>query len=342
MAKKTSGGRPSKKRAAPQRLAGIDIGGTKINVVITNSTGKILGRGRKKTKADLGFKGVMERVLMVLDRACEEAGVTVQDLAAIGIGAPSPIVKNGNAVHAVNMGWKNVPLVKTFARMTGRPVFAENDCNVGALGEYALGAGRGAKSLIALFVGTGLGGGIVYQGELINGTNRMAAEIGHMIVVDQGRRCGCGHNGCIEAYVSKIGMGRRFMYEIVCQGRESKLQELCGNDFANVRSGILKKAYLAHDEVVMETLQESAHFLGLGIANLITLLGPDTVVIGGGVYEALGNKLLAQVKRSAKALTHPAPSYRDTRIVLAGLGDDAVALGAMVHARNGLAAQDTA
>jgi len=317
-----------------RRFAGIDIGGTKLYAVITDGEGKILGRGRKKTKPERGFKGVMERVLETLQEACAEAKVERADLEAIGAGSPSPILEDGTAVFAPNLGWKNEPLGKTLVKLTDRPVFPENDVNAGTYGEYCLGAGKNAKTLVGLFPGTGLGGGIVYHGEIVRGENRMAAEIGHMIVHANGRQCGCGHAGCLEAYTSKIGMGKRLAHEIGLQGRSSMLVEECGGQYGNVKSSILAKAYKAGDEVVVETLNEMAFYLGIGVGNMITLLGPDVIVLGGGVFEALGKELLEPVRRSAAAATIPEPSFKDTRIALAQLGDDAVALGAMMYARS--------
>ncbi len=318
----------------PTRFVGVDIGGTKIYALVLNGKGKILGKCRKKTKPKLGFKGVMERVGACCVEACESAGLAIAEVTAVGVGAPSPILGDGTAVHAVNLGWKGVPLVKTLKKLIGRPVYAENDCNAGTLGEYAFGGGKGAASLVGFFMGTGLGGGIVYRGELITGENRMAAEVGHAIVVKDGRACNCGKKGCLEAYASKVGMGRRFSREILYQGRKSVLLDKCSpEDLANVRSGVLAECFRAGDEVTVETLTEAAEFLGLGIGNMITVFGPDVVVVGGGVYEALGKELLPITRKAAKAVVHPVSSFKDTRISLASLGDDAVAMGAMVYAR---------
>jgi glucokinase len=317
------------------RYAGIDIGGTKIYTLITTADGTVLGSGRKKTKSEKGFEGVMERVGKCLNEACEDADVKAADLRAIGVGAPSPILPDGTAVHAPNMpGWQNVPLVPALAERLGRPVYAENDVNAGTLGEYTLGAGRGARTLVGLFMGTGLGGGIIYRGELVTGENCQAAELGHMILQVDGRRCGCGHRGCLEAYASKSGMGRRFNYEIGMLGRPSRLEELWEEkDYSNVKSSVLQTCWEAEDELVRETLGEACRYLGIGAASLITALGPDRIVLGGGVFEALGTELLPLVESAAAAHTHPPGSFQDTRFVLAELGDDAVALGAMVHAR---------
>lgn len=318
--------------------AGIDIGGTKIYAVVTDGAGKIHGRGRKKTKAAQGFDSVMERTARCLAEACDDAKLASDKLVAVGVGAPSPILPDGTAVNAPNMpGWDHVPLVPALEKTLDLPVFAENDVNAGTLGEYALGAGQGAKTLAGFFMGTGLGGGLIYHGELLRGENRQAAELGHMIVQVDGRRCGCGHRGCLEAYASKTGMGRRFNYEIGLEGRESILTELCPDGFNNVKSSLLAKAWGAGDAVVCEALEEATRYLGIGIANLITALGPDRVVLGGGVFEALGKELVPRVRKAAAACTHPPSSFKDTKIVLAALGDDAVALGAMVYARESLA-----
>jgi glucokinase len=315
--------------------AGIDIGGTKIYALITDDQGTILGAGRKKTKAEQGFEKVIKRVEKCFSEACEDADIDAAEVRAVGVGAPSPILEDGTAVAAPNMpGWDNVPLVKELGKILGRPVVAENDVNAGTLGEYVFGAGRGAGTLVGFFMGTGLGGGIIFRGEMVRGENRQAAELGHMIVRVGGRLCGCGHHGCLEAYASKSGLGRRFAAEIQSFGRESVLTDLCQGDYRNVRSSILQKAWEAGDEVTREALLEACEYLGIGAANLITALGPDVIVLGGGVFEALGEELIGSVREAAAAHTHPPVSFRDTEIRLASLGDDAVALGAMACARD--------
>jgi glucokinase len=167
------------------------------------------------------------------------------------------------------------------------------------------------------------------------GENRLAAELGHMVVHANGRVCGCGHRGCLEAYASKTGMGSRLAKEVARHKRVTTLSEE-GNDLSNVRSGLLAKAYRGGDRLACEVLDEAAWYLGLGVANVITALGPDRVVLGGGVFEALGPELLEKVRSSAAAHSFPPASFEDTQIVLAGLADDAVALGAVAHARDTL------
>lgn len=319
---------------AEELFAGIDIGGTKIAVVVTDGQGKVLGRGRKKSKPERGFRGVMERVATCVEEACDDANVSLSSVRAAGVGAPSPILPDGTAVAATNMGWKDVPLAKTLAARLDMPVFAENDCNAGTFGEYVLAPKKRTGTLVGLFMGTGLGGGLVMDGRLITGDNLMAAEMGHMTVQVDGRPCGCGKRGCLEAYASKTGMAYAFKEAILLQRRPSVLPKLLEEPgFDNVRSSILKRAWEERDAVVRETLGQAARFLGVAAGNLITLLGPRTIVFGGGVFDALGRELLPLVRKAAAEHAFPRESFGSTSLELTVLGDDTVALGAMAYAR---------
>jgi glucokinase len=317
-------------------LVGLDIGGTKLYAVVADSSGAVRGSARKKTRPQLGFEGVMGRALEVVAEACEDAKVPLEALRGVGVGAPSPMLPDGTAVNAPNLGWRNAPVGALLEGQLSRPVITANDCDAGTFGELVYGAGAGADTLVGLFMGTGLGGGIVIDGKPVCGENNMAAEIGHMVVVADGRRCGCGHRGCLEAYASKTGMGSYLRCQVACEGRETVLTELCDGDFGSLRSGALAKAYAEQDELAVEALHESARFLGIGVANLVTLLGPSVVVLGGGVMEALGKQLLPHVERAARASAFPPGTLKKTKICLAALGDDSVALGAVAWARQRL------
>lgn len=326
------------KSASNRLFGGIDIGGTKILAMITDERGSVISADKKKTKGELGFKVVCERSLQAIRDAAEMEGLALEHLEAIGIAVPCPVLPDGSTAAAPNLpGWKSAPLVKTMEALTGRPCFAENDGNAGVYGEYVFGAAKNAKTVAGFFVGTGLGGGMVMHDHLIAGENRMAAEVGHTIVQEGGRKCGCGHKGCLEAYASKTGMARRIAWDIIHEGRESVITQSCPDgNYATVKSSVLKDAYKAGDAVVVEALNEMAHYLGVGIASMITLLGPDMIVIGGGVFEALGKELLPTVKESARQRTWPEPSFKDTKITLAQLGDHAVGLGAVAYAMRSL------
>jgi glucokinase len=317
---------------------GIDIGATKILALVADENGGVISTAKKKTRGDTGFKSVCERAAATLREAAELEGLELGRLAAVGIGLPMPLLPDGTTPGASNLpGWRNAPFLKTMEGLLGRPCSGMNDCNAGTYGEYVFGAGKGAKTLIGFFVGTGLGGGIVFRDRLIVGENSMAAELGHIIVQEGGRLCGCGHKGCLEAYTSKTGMARRMAWEIFFEGRKSLLTQLVPDaNFANVKASLLQEAYRAGDPVAVETLDESAHYLGVGIASYITIFGPDLIVIGGGVFEALGRELLPKVKEAARKRVFPEASFRDTRIVLTQLGDYSVALGAIAAGVRGI------
>lgn len=316
-----------------RRYAGVDIGGTKLHCVIGDDGGQVLARARKKTRPELGFESVIERVVELVKATCQQADVALDSLLALGVGAPSPILPDGTAVNAPNLGWKNVPVAGVLGSALGIPVGVANDCDAGTFGELGFGVARGSKSVIGLFMGTGLGGGMVIDGKLNSGGNGIAAEIGHMVVVVDGERCGCGHRGCLEAYASKTGMSRFLAHQVHCEGRHTMLTELCDGDYTRLKSGVLQKAYAANDEVAVEMLERAARFLGIGAGNLITLLAPDMIFLGGGVMEALGQQLLPSVQKAAKEVVFPPVSCEHTKIQLGTLQDDAVALGALALAQ---------
>lgn len=313
---------------------GIDIGGTKISALLTDESGKILGRAKKKSRAERGPESVLKRAAEIAREACAEADEDWERVSVVGVGAPSPILPDGTAVAAPNMGWHNLQLTKKLTALLEKPVFAENDCNAGTYGEYAVGGHSKASTLVGVFMGTGLGGGIIKDGQLVTGENNMAAEIGHMTIAVDGRLCGCGKRGCAEAYASKRGMGYAFKQAILLDKRPSMLAEYGIVDgYENVKSSLLKRGWHAEDAVVRETLLLAVRYLGVTVGNLITLLGPNVIVLGGGVMDALGDELLPVIREHAERHSFPARSAEDTRLELATLGDDAVALGAMAYGK---------
>ncbi|MBW2457525.1 MAG: ROK family protein [Deltaproteobacteria bacterium] len=314
-----------------QLFLGIDIGGTKLHAVVADRRGHVLGRARKKVGKDKRFDAVIQRVDEVARTACARASIELQDVATVGVGAPSPVLADGTAVCAPNLGWSNVPVGPVIGRMVERPCRVANDCDAGTLAETVFGAARGARSAVGLFMGTGLGGGIVVDGKMVCGDHHLAAEVGHMVVVRDGRRCGCGHNGCLEAYASKTGMAARIVAAAKA-GRASPLTQRREGKLPKLRAKLLARAYQDRDELAVEVIDEAAEFLGLGVGNLMTLLGPSVVVLGGGVMEAMGELLLDRVRAAAQAVTFPEAAFEHTRIELAALGDDVVALGAVALA----------
>ena len=313
--------------------AGVDLGGTKILAAVFDERGRQVSREKKSTKSDLGEAVVLQRVEECIHEALAAAALPHTAIAALGIGVPGLVDTNGEIVRvAPNLGWQNVPLARLLSKRLDIPVTVVNDVQAGTLGVGEYGAGRGLKSFVCMFLGTGLGGGIVIDGQLYRGSTGMAGEVGHMAVIPvDGPKCGCGNRGCLEAVVSRSAIVRRIVREIK-DGRKSVVKQLCDGDLTRIRSRILSTAYRQGDGLVREVIHEVCEYTGIGAAILINALNPQAVILGGGVIEALGDRMLPRITKSAWAHVI-APSRERIRIKDTGLGDDAGILGAALAAR---------
>jgi len=326
---------PEKKRWEKRPVAGVDLGATKILAGVVSADGEILGAAKRATKAQVGPETVVERIAKTVREAAEIAGIAPSDLAAIGAGAPGPLdPDHGIVLRTPNMpGWDNLPLAQLLSEQLGAPAFLGNDVDLGTLGEYALGAGQGCQHVVGIFVGTGIGGGLVLNGQLWQGWRRAAAEIGHMIVLADGPYCGCGNRGCLEAVASRTAIERDIRAGIKA-GRESVLPELMKLDSKNrLTSGALVEALNQGDTLVAEILSRAQYYLGLGVATAVNFLDPEMVILGGGVVEALGEPFLEPIRRTAYQHFINKRNAWDVKIVPARLGDNAALLGAAVYAR---------
>ena len=215
------------------------------------------------------------------------------------------------------------------------PTFVDNDVNVGTLGEYAFGAGQGVKNLVGIFVGTGIGGGIILDGKLFHGVNKTAGEVGHMIVEAKGPRCGCGNFGCLEAVASRTAITRDLQKAILKKGKKSKLTELNGGNLDLIRSKAIARAVKHGDKLTIKVVQRAAKYLGISVASIVHFLNPEMVVLGGGVVEAMGDSLLDPIRHAAAEYALPT-TMDGVQIVAATLGDNAGVIGASVLARERL------
>jgi len=323
----------TKKTTAQRITLGIDLGGTKILALAVEEGGEVVGRAKEKTSVDGGIEGIAVQLKRAADAALANAGRTWDEVRGVGIAVPGAVHPDTGAVlHAPALGWRNVPARKVFSGVFGRDVAVENDVNAGTLAEYKLGAARGSDTVVGYFVGTGLGGGVIVNGQLHRGRTGVAGELGHEIVRYKGRMCGCGHRGCIEAYCSKTAFCKQFRKLILKKGKKSVLTEIVRDpSFRNIRSSELKKAFKRGDSVTRKVLRKGALMLGVATANLCAILAPDCVVYGGGVMEALGDALMEWVREGFAAhLFGITPDA--VRLELSQLGDDAVPLGAAVAA----------
>jgi glucokinase len=268
-----------------------------------------------------------------VEEALNEAGLTAGDIAGAAIGTPGPLdPESGIILWSSNLNVKNFPIGPQLAAAIGRPVLVRNDVRVGGYAEFRLGAARGYRNVIAVFVGTGIGGCLIEHGQVIDGATGNAGELGHMIVKAGGPRCGCGARGCMEALASKTAIARR-VDKAVRKGLPTVLADKMAKKGGRLKSGDLAEAVAAKDLVALKEVQRAAHFLGIGLGSLINVFGPEIVVVGGGVPGALGDNYVGLVRIAARTqiLTDPQGIIRIER---AALGDNAGILGAALVARD--------
>lgn len=326
------------KNALDKPVVGVDLGGTKVLAGVIAPDGKILSTVKRATKPEGGPEAVVARIVKSVQEAVKSAKLGPGDLLALGSGAPGPLdPDSGVVLHTPNMpGWDNVPLAKMLSEATGVPAFIANDVDLGTLGEFALGAGRGRRHVVGIFVGTGIGGGLILNGELWQGWRRAAAEIGHMIVLAEGPYCGCGNRGCLEALASRTAI-ERDIWAGIKAGRESLIPGLMkGDEKARLTSGALADAWKQGDTLVADVLGRVQFYLGLGIASVVNFVDPEMVILGGGVIEAFDDDFLEPIRRVAYQNFINKRNAHNVKIVAASLGDNAALLGAAVYARQRL------
>ena len=311
----------------PQYVVGVDLGGTKIYCIITDKDGKIYGTAKKKTKAELGFENVIQRINECIELAIEDAGTNLDEIAAIGIGSPGPLdLKEGKIIETPNLKWVDAPLKAKIVEKFQKPVALDNDGNVGIYGEYFYGAGHGAQHMVGLFIGTGIGGGVIIDGELLHGYNENAGELGHIILNPDGPQCGCGNNGCLEAFASRLAIEREIRIAEI-NGVNTNVFDDMEDKNERLRSKRLSDAFANNDPAVTDAITKSATYIGYGIASLLNIFNPEVVVLGGGVVEAIGEPYVKISKNVAMERVFDI-AKRNIRIVAAELGDNSAALGA--------------
>ncbi len=299
---------------------GIDVGGTKINAFRVARGGEVLARAQAPTPAD-------DEAATVAAMIATARGLMTADVLAVGVGAAGMVgAERGMLWFAPNLAWRNLPIAARMQEALGVPCQLDNDANVAAYGEHRFGAGRGYRHMLLVTVGTGIGGGIVTDGQLFRGAYGFAAEIGHIIVEPDGPVCGCGNHGCWE----QVAGGRaidRAARAAAAEHPDSLLAELAGGEPATVDGRLVTEAAQRGDEVARGVLAQVGRRLGQGIAGLVNVLDPQVVVVGGGAI--LAGDLLLEPARAAFVDAVEAPEFRPSvPIVAAELGNDAGAVGA--------------
>ncbi|HWE32154.1 MAG TPA: ROK family protein [Solirubrobacteraceae bacterium] len=317
--------------AAGTARGGIDLGGTKIEAVIVDSRSKVLGAARRPTPTTGGPPAVTAELITTLREAAKRAGVKTVDLRGVGVGAPGNVDPQTGAVStALNLpDWsESYPLGAQLSRRLRTSVFVGNDVQVATDGEYKLGAGKPYKSVLGVFWGTGVGGGIVLDGKGWLGRGG-AGEIGHTVVKLDGRRCPCGRRGCLEAYAGRAAMEARAR-KLEGKGTKTDLFKLMKkHDRPRLTSSIWASALDHGDKLAIELIDEAVHALGAGIASAVNLLDVDAVVIGGGLGLRFGEPYVARIAKEMEP--HLYVSAPDVQ--MASLGDQGGAIGAALLAQ---------
>ncbi len=310
---------------------GFDLGGTKMLSTVYNKQFELCGKHRTKTKGHDGSKAGVNRMINTIRQSIVDADIAVKDISGIGIGCPGPLdLDRGILESAPNLGWTNVAIKDSLEDELNCGVHLMNDVDAGVYGEYRFGAGQNCRTIVGVFPGTGIGGGCVYDGKILRGAKSTCMEIGHMQVVPDGPLCGCGKRGCLEAVASRLVIASQAA-AAAYRGQAPHLMQNQGTDMSRIRSGALKEAIHSGDAVIDQIVRNAARYIGIAVANIVHLLAPDKIILGGGMVEALPDLFVTEVKKIAVARV--LPSFIDSfDVVAAELGDLASVLGAAAWA----------
>ncbi len=311
-----------------EAVAGIDIGGTKIAIALEAFDGARRLSRQFPTRVELGPHTILEHILAAVRALVAEAQAT---LVAVGIGCAGPLdIERGLVLSPINLpGWHEFPIAQLTAERLGVLTVLENDANAAALGEHIFGAGRGFKDIVYLTISTGIGGGIINDGQIMHGIGGGAGEVGHMTVLPDGPACGCGARGCLEALCAGPAIARRAR-ALLTQGRTSMLEQMVGSP-EEITAQLVAAAAARGDSLAAEVWAETVRLLAVGVGNVITLLAPEAVILGGGVA-ATGEQLLGPLRPLVRERVRMLPVER-VQLLSAALGAESGVCGALVMAR---------
>ncbi len=305
---------------------GIDIGGTNVKIAIVDTKGKIAFSESASTRAEMGYEFTIKNIINLIKDSITKSEVSIEQVGGIGVGCPGQIdSENGIVKILTNIpGWINVPLAKILINEFGLPTKIDNDVRVATLGEYKFGAGKGYQNLVCITVGTGIGSGIILNGQLIRGAGMAAGELGHIIVQEHnGEICGCGNTGCVEAVASGPAIVKQAELYLMT-GKSTKFKELAAG--SAITPEIVAEAALLGDGVARAIFQRTGYWIGIALSSVVNLLNPEVIIVGGGVAQA-GHLLLDPIRETInkRALKLSAAAVR---IIPAELGNRAGVVGA--------------
>ena len=311
-------------------FAGIDLGGTFVKCGIVDEDGNIIVCDKIPTCLDYekSYKDMAELAMGL----AKKANVS---LSGIGIGSPGAIdSKRGIILFSGNLNWTEKPLAKDIEKITGVKTFLTNDANAAALGEYAYGAGKKFNSIVMVTLGTGVGGGIVFDGKLFEGNKGLGAELGHIITKPNGEQCTCGNKGCFETYASATALVKQARKQMLLD-KESMLWELCENDLDKMNGYLFFKAVRANDKSAIKVLKKYVTYLASGIVSMANLLRPEAILIGGGI-SAAGDLITKPLQRKLNKQLFGGTKHAPVKIMTAALQNDAGTIGASRYAMDNI------
>ena len=317
-------------RAAAPYVIGVDLGGTNIRTALTDRDGRILKEARRPALSEQAPDATLANIRDAVAEIIEAQGIAQKDVVGIGIGLPG-IMDDARGVVFWSPNfplWENVPVAQQVGGPTHLPVTLLNDAKCAALGELGFGAARGARHMVMITVGTGIGGAFVVDGRLLLGPNGSIGEVGHHTIDPNGPLCGCGNHGCWERFCGRDAIIDRTV-RLLQRGRPSALLEMLDRP-GEVTPALVAQAAAAGDALAIEVMEETGFYIGVGVANLINMLNPEVFVIGGGIAQA-GDLLFGPIRRTVAARA-VALQAKTARIVSAELGDNAGVMGAAARA----------
>ena len=303
-----------------KHVVGIDIGGTKLATVVADDSGKILSKVRRPTRADKGPEYAIQLLFEMVYETITQAGLEQETISAIGVSCGGPLdTKTGIVYSPPNLpGWDAFPLKAQLESEFKIPTIIENDANASALAEYRFGGGRGYEAVLYMTMSTGIGGGIVIDGRIYHGANDSAGEVGHQILLPDGPLCGCGKRGCLEALCSGPAIARRAK-EAVQKESNTVILTLADGHIETIKSEHVLAAARQGDTLALKLVDETAYYMGWGIANLVNILNPDIVLLGT-IAIAAGDLLLEPIRKTVTGLAMARPAEA-VKIMPAQLGE---------------------
>ena len=309
----------------------IDLGGTKLRSIVVDGSGRVIGDDIGLSRAEEGLEVVLERIEESLDAALGKAGVKRERLAGLGIASPGAVdAARGIVPNAPQLpGWQDVPLARLLGERFGLPTLLENDASAAALGEHRFGAGRGSRHMLYITVSTGVGGGIIIDGELYRGKSGAAGEMGHVIIDMNGPACGCGARGCLESLASGTAIAKRG--ELLAESGDSPILARLRKEEGPVTAEMMERAATMGDAASREAFRQAGHYFGVALAGFVNVFDPEVIVIGGGVAKA-GDLLLEQARVTMESLAMTQP-LKGVRLTVSELGEFAGTMGMVARLR---------